>query len=189
MSLLYVRTAKTASSTVNDWCGPELLVTFNQRFLDHEPNEKNIKIGLERKDYLFTTVRNPFTRALSQWQQALKSNWIKKDTSFDDFLDWDFRSSQSEHIDTHICSLTEYLSPLLCKINKIIKIENLEKELRDLEKKFNLPERRIGSFNQGNYRKEMDYHQFYSPERVKKLMKRYEEDFDTFQYSKNVVDI
>lgn len=187
MNLLYIRTAKTASSTVNDWCGPNLSVTFNQRFLDHEPNEKNIKIGLDRKDYLFTTVRNPFTRALSQWQQSLRKNWLKKDTSFDDFLEWDFRSAKSEHIDTHICSLTEYLAPILCKINKIIKIENLQKELTDLEEKFKLEKRRIGYFNKSSFK--INYKEFYTPERVKKLMSRYEEDFDTFQYSKNVVDI
>jgi len=82
MSLLYVRTAKTASSSVNAWMGPKTGSTFNQRFLTEPPNDLKVSKALEYNHYIFTTVRSPFTRAISCWQQSIRSSWIPKNDIF-----------------------------------------------------------------------------------------------------------
>jgi len=191
VDLLYIRTAKTASSTVNAWIGPKTGVTFNQRFLTEPPNDKNIKIGLERKDYLFTTVRNPFTRAISCWQQSIRSNWIPKDSPFEFFLDQDFSKITNTHNKTHVIPLTEYLDPCFNAIKKFVKVEQLEKDLREIEEKFGMEKRPIKAYNRGTYRthREFDFKSFYTKERIERVIDKYLNDFDTFQYSKNVVDI
>ena len=190
MSLLYVRTAKTASSTVNDWMGRDysLNVTHNIKFLNHGSNEKLIRRAMEEGWYFFTTVRNPFTRAISQWQESIKSLWLNKDTSFEEYFDWNYLKI-NEHCHTHNCTLTEYLKPYLGDIKRIIKIENLDNELRTMEQEFNIPKRRIGFFNKANYRTRFDYQSFYTDKRIELVLDKYSIDFDTFQYSKNVVDI
>ena len=184
--LLYLRTSKTASSTVNDWCGTIIPATHNIKFLDHGPNEKLVQEAIEKGDHLFTTVRNPFTRAISQWQECIKSSWLPKDTPFEDYFLFDY-TKVSEHCHTHNCTLTEYLSPYLCKIKTIIKTEELEKSLRQMEKDFYLPEHRIGFFNKSNIK--FNYQEFYTDERIELVLDKYSIDFETFNYSKSIVNI
>ena len=188
--LLYLRTSKTASSTVNDWLGADLSknATHNILFLNHGNNENQVKEAIDNNWFIFTTVRNPFTRAISQWQQSIKSLWLPKDTSFEDYMQWDYRKV-NEHCITHNCTLKEYLNPYFNKIDKIIKIEELELELRHLELQFKLGERRIGFFNKAPYRTRFDYQGFYNKDRTNLVLDKYSDDFDTFNYSKSTIDI
>ena len=189
MSLLYVRTAKTASSSVNAWIGPQTGSTFNQRFLTEPPNDLKISKALEYNHYLFTTVRNPFTRAISCWQQSLRSSWIPKDSPFEFFLDQDFSKIDITHNKTHVIPLTEYLDPYFNKIKKFVKIEQLEKDLREIEEKFGMEKRPIKAYNRGNYRTPrdgFDYKSFYTKERIERVIDKYFDDFMAFDYSKSI---
>lgn len=188
MTLLYVRTSKTASSTVNDWCGINIASTHNRFFLTAQDNKHMIEEFLKKDSHLFTTVRNPFTRAISQWQQSIKSLWIPKETTFEEYMEWDY-TKVNEHCYTHNCTLVEYLSPYLNKIKTIMKAENLEEPIRKIEKEFSLPERRIGFFNKADYRDDFDYNQFYNDSRIEMVLDKYSSDFDTFNYSKSIVNI
>jgi len=189
MSLLYVRTAKTASSTVNAWMGPKTGTTFNQRFLTEPPNDLKMSKALEYNHYLFTTVRNPFTRAVSCWQQSIRSSWIPKDSPFEFFLDQDFSKITNTHNKTHVIPLVEYLEPYLCDINKVVKVEQLEKDLREIEEKFGMEKRPIKAYNRGTYRTPrdgFDYKGFYTKERIDRVLDKYADDFIAFDYSKSI---
>ena len=189
MSLLYVRTAKTASSSVAAWMGPKTGHTFNQRFLTEPPNDLKISKALEYNHYLFTTVRNPFTRAISCWQQSMRSNWIPKDSPFEFFLDQDFSKITDTHNKTHVVPLTEYLDPYFNKIKKFVKVEQLEKDLREIEEMFGMEKRPIKAYNRGNYRTPrdgFDYKSFYTKERIERVIDKYFDDFMAFDYSKSI---
>jgi len=188
MSFLYVRTAKTGSSTVNDWCGPNIVATNNIKFLNYDKNKELIEEAVANRHTLFTTVRNPFTRAVSCWQECIRSNWLAKDTSFEDYFDLDYKKV-SEHCYTHNCPISEYLSPYLGKVKLIIKMEELSNSLRKMEINYNIPERRIGFFNRNAYAKNFDYRGFYNYKRIKLVLDRFYVDFETFNYSKSIVDI
>ena len=189
MTLLYVRTAKTASSSVAAWMGPKTGHTFNQRFLTEPPNDLKISKALEYNHYLFTTVRNPFTRAISCWQQSMRSCWIPKDSPFEFFLDQDFSKIENTHNKTHVIPLTEYLDPYFNKIKKFVKVEQLEKDLREIEEKFGMEKRPIKAYNRGNYRTPrdgFDYKSFYTKERIERVIDKYFDDFMAFDYSKSI---
>ena len=187
--MLYIRTAKTASSTVNAWMGPKTGSTFNQRFLTEPPNDLKVSKALEYNHYIFTTVRNPFTRAISCWQQSIRSNWIPKDSPFEYFLDQDFSKIDITHNKTHVIPLTEYLDPYFNKIKKFVKLEQLEKDLREIEEKFGMEKRPIKAYNRGNYRTPrdgFDYKSFYTKERIERVIDKYFDDFMAFDYSKSI---
>ena len=190
--IFYLRTAKTGSSSISHWCYQhQTHITNNMLPLDKGENA-GLKEKLEEKKYfIFTTVRNPFTRAISCWQQSIRSNWIPKDSPFEFFLDQDLSKITDTHNKTHVIPLTEYLDPYFNKIKKFVKVEQLEKDLREIEEMFGTEKRPIKAYNRGTYRthRQFDFKSFYTKERIERVIDKYLEDFDTFQYSKNVVDI
>lgn len=188
-SLLYVRTAKTASTTIDAWRGGQSASTFNQKFLTEPPNDLTMSKALEHNQYLFTSVRNPFTRAISCWQQAMRIDWIPKNSTFEDFLDVDFNAITNTHFKTHVIPIAHYLEPYLCDINKVVKVEQLEKGLREIEDKFGREHRPIKAFNRGTYRTPrdgFDYKSFYTEERIERVLDKYADDFIAFDYSKSI---
>ena len=187
--LLYLRTAKTASSTVNAWCGADIKTTFNKRFLWEAPNQPEIETALAKKWYLFTTVRNPFTRAISCWRQANKAAWIRNEVTFKDFLNLDFNSFESSWAITHTIPVAEYLEPYMDKIDNFIKIENITEELRKIEKKFNLKQREVKKYNESRYMDDKSLKDVYDDEAIQMVLDKYSIDFETFNYSKSIVDI
>jgi len=184
--ILYIRTAKTASSTLNNWCGSDVDVTFNQNFLDVPPNKPQIDAAIDKGAYLFTTVRNPFTRAISCWQQSVRSNWIKKDVSFQEFLEMDFESLPTNHAITHNIPLADYLEPYMDKINNFVKVEKLEEELPKIASQFGLKKKVIGNNNASNFMKDKTLNQVYNNETKQLVLDKYSKDFEAFGYSKSI---
>jgi len=185
MTLLYLRTAKTASSTVNDWLGPihSKNVTHNIRYLWEKNNKSMIEEALNKNYFIFTTVRHPYTRTVSCWQQAIRSTWIRNTASFDEYLDWNFRGTTA-HIETHNMPISEYLKDYLDKINLVVKYENFQEKLTQMQKLFDMPVRRFGNFNPKNV--EIDYKKLLTKERKDKIYEIYKEDFKAFDYSKTI---
>lgn len=184
MSLLYIRTAKTGGSTIENWFNTNAKTTLNAYLLSNEKNKKIIKDAIEGNFFIFTSVRNPFTRAISQWQQALRSNWLKPNSSFEDFFEFDYK--KNEVLITHCGTLYEVLNPYLDNINKFIKIENFKKEIEYFIDKFKLPKKFCGHLNKGNYF--IDLKSFYTKKRIDLVASKYDLDFKTFKYSRDVND-
>ena len=187
MSLLYVRTAKTASSTVNAWCGTEVPVTFNKRFLWEAPNSPLIEQAISKNHWLVTTVRDPWTRAISCWRQAHKAAWIDNEVTFKDFLKLDFKAFKSSWAITHTIPLVDYLEPYVDKINQFIKIEKLNVELPQLAEKFGLKrDKVIKQYNKNDYMDNRSLKDVYDEEAIQLVLDKYDKDFNAFNYSKTI---
>jgi len=187
VTLLYVRTAKTASSTMNAWIGVDAPVTFNQRFLTEPQNKNLIDQAIAKGHCLITTVRDPWTRAISCWQQSLRSAWIDHRTSFKDYLKIDFHKFDSLHTITHNVSLVEYLDPYMDKIDRFLKTEKLDVELPALAKEFGLKKDKvIGSYNKSKFMDDKALKDVYDEEARELVLKKYKDDFDAFNYSKTI---
>ena len=189
MDLLYIRTAKTASSTVNAWIGPKTGVTFNQRFLTEPPNDIKVAKAIEYGHYLFTTIRNPFTRALSCWKQAMRICWIGKDVSFEDFLDINFHKILHPHYMTHTIPLADYLKNYLGRLDKIAKLETIQEDMDDICKTLNLEKSKVRHDRLGKYDHEECLKFYNNPKIVDKVRKVYAVDFEAFNYSKDISTI
>ena len=185
MRLLYIRAPKTGSSTTVNWCKNSVARTDILNFLDEEENLQKINRAIKNNYLIFTTVRNPFTRAVSQWKHMIEYGCIKETFTFEEFMTFDFKESD-KFCRIHSSSLNEYLSPFLCKITKIIKMESLENELKKLETDHNLSVRKVGFYNKGQYLNSFDYKDFYTQDRINLVLNKYEDDFDAFNYSKSI---
>jgi hypothetical protein len=186
--IIYIRTIKTASSTVNNWLGSDLYATFNVEYLDSSVNQKQLNRAIENNFYFFTTVRNPFTRAVSQWRQAVRSGFVPKEISLIEYInhkfpkdDWSSNILQS--------SITEYIQPVFDKIKLFIKTEEVKPSLRSLEKQFNLGKRKIRYYWRNRELDGFNYQEFYTKENIKAVVDRYADDFDNFGYSKKIEDL
>jgi len=189
--IFYIRTAKTASSTVNDWLGSNYSrnVTNNTRYLDHEYNKNKIEDAINKNYFIFTTVRHPYTRAISCWRQAIRTSWLHKNSTFDDYLDWNYQFgkvsiSNNIHAITHNMPISEYLAPYLHKINLVVKYENFQEKLVQMQQLFEMPVRRFGHFNPTEIK--VNYAELLTQERKDKIYHQYKADFEAFNYSKTI---
>ena len=180
---LYIRTSKTGSSSISEWCKSySIPQTNNVRFLTFDENQNRIYNHFKKDDLLFTSIRNPYERAISCWQQAITSKWVPRECSFEKFLDVDFSIINKEHYRTHVIPLTEYLEPVLDKIQFIIRLENLENCLKRLSDELNLEYRAPGHFYAGGYNKKDFQNKYLNPLNKKKIEEKYKADFEYFGY-------
>ena len=186
MTVFYIRTAKTASSTVNDWLGADYSnnVTNNTRYLDHGYNKNKIEDAIQKNYFIFTTVRHPYTKAVSCWRQAIRTAWIPKNSTFDDYLNWNYREIDNVHAETHNMPISEYLAPYLNKINLVVKYENFQEKLVQMQQLFDMPVRRFGHFNPIEI--EVNYAELLTQERKDKIYNQHKADFEAFNYSKTI---
>ena len=181
--IFFLRTAKTGSSSIAQWCmRHETHITNNMIPLDKGENSGLKEKLQEKKYYVFTLVRNPFTSAISCWQQAIASAWIERECSFEKFLDLDFQGFESEHARTHLIPLTEYLYSVLDKIQFIIRLENLENCLRSLCEQLKIEYHQPGHVYSGGYNKKEFLNKYLNPLNKKKIEKKYKSDFEYFGY-------
>ena len=100
MKALYIRTAKTGSSSIVRWGQNYFSYTHNQETLDSENNKTTLNHHFNQSSFLFYSVRNPYERAISCWQQALSSGWVKEKTSFalNAAKAYSYQSTRTDHL-------------------------------------------------------------------------------------------
>lgn len=180
---LYIRTAKTGSSSIANWCksfGHDIPFTNNVKSLSED--SKNVELlnyHFKEDHYLFYSVRNPYERAVSCWQQCIQSKWMPSSFSFEKFLDLNFKSNISEHMFTHIIPLTDYLGPWIDKVKFVIRLENFENCMRRLSEELETPYKDPGHHYPGRYNHS---HNYLTPENKKKIEEKYKADFEFFSY-------
>ena len=184
--IFFLRTAKTGSSSLSHWCHlHQTYITNNMIPLD-KGNNAGLKEKLaEKKYYTFTIVRNPFTRAISCWKQAMRIQWIGKDMSFKDYLEIPFHQILDPHYKTHNIPLADYLGEYVQQLDKIVKLETIQEDMDLICDELNLEKTKIRHDRLGKYDKEEEYQVYNDSSIVDKIKELYAVDFETFNYSKD----
>lgn len=187
-SLVYIRTAKTASSAVSEWCRARgVKVSINTKWLSDATNQSLLA---SCKNH-FTTVRNPYRRAYSQFKYGKRAGWriFKEVKTFEDFLKYDVENNLSDrygHEKSHLTPVYYYLKDVLHQIKHVFKVEELDQQLPQLVEKFNLkPHAKLRiAYNTRYEKKELD-DVFKSKEIRDLVYERYKDDFINFNYDKD----
>lgn len=85
MKLTYIHINKTAGSSFHFYAKENNIKLYNCKRGDHEiynKNEKYSRIAKNNVMYI-TTVRNPYTRTISNWLQWIKLDYLNKETVSD----------------------------------------------------------------------------------------------------------
>ena len=192
MKVLFVRPAKVAGSYIHKFLKEHIEFTDNKEYIFNEPNVSILK--KHRKSFQFTVVRNPYLRAVSCWQFAMhaavideiKQWWLPKTTSFEDFLDMDFDAISDPWFRCHIIPIAEYLTPKVIKrLDRVVRVENLYASLLDImaysDIKCHLPD--VVWYDTGYDKSVLEL--LTKSDIRDKVYRKYEIDFNTFEYSRN----
>ena len=147
-------------------------------FTSHETVAKiedKISENIFNNYFKFAVVRNPYSRFVSRYNYLKLTNNLKE-SNFSNFLIKHIQSSQ----------ITDQQYKFLLKkdqtigVNKILKFENINKEIYELREKINL---NISDFKKLNSSIAYDYRDYYDIN-TKKIVKNFcEIDLDYFKYS------
>ena len=179
LKALYLRTAKTGSSTIVNWGRGRFEITSNLIKIDSPENKILIENYFKQNLFLFYSVRNPYERAVSSWAQCINAGWRDKNFTFENFLDLDFSTLDNVHMLTHVQPITEYLGPWIDKVDFIIRLENLISNLKELAEKLQFPYEYPIPQYRGDYNRSKDY---FTTENKKKIENKFKADFEFFGY-------
>jgi hypothetical protein len=168
--VVYFKLPKNGSTTIRD-----LFKNYQNLFFFHDYAQFESDIEPNRKNLIkFTTIRNPYSRAVSSWKHCLKEKWIEN-ISLMDFLNLNF--SQHNQVSVYSMPQIHYIKFLLKNdIDFVLKLENIEEEF----KKF-LPFVTFTKiiYNKGNYE---PYH--LSNDEIEKINQVFDIDFKMLGYNK-----
>lgn len=197
-NLMFIHTPKTAGTSIENWFwkvyGKEKVIIHK-----HAP----IRYGNlhSMNMFKFSVIRNPFSRAVSWYQQGLslilldqsikrfnitgltKESW---DKGFDYFIQTFFhRIGYNPGDDIEISpSFTQYYYVTIdnkIAVNKLIKFENLEKEFKEIENivgtNFGLERLKVGPSDTLR-----DWKKIYTPTSKKLIEEIYKKDLEFFNY-------
>lgn len=195
---IFIHIPKTAGTTIcSSWEGSILKKICKDTGVlggTHKTIREVLNMYPESKNYFrFTVVRNPYDRFVSKFY----FKQMKKRQNFD--LDWS--DKESEGLLPQMFWITDsmrtepdkanrnkpYYRPELhydkILVNRILRYENLEKELRELLIELNIPDMGTAVFPHFRQtRAEFSYHQYFD-EKMKSLCKYlYREDLDRLGY-------
>ena len=151
---------------------------------------KREKLALLQQQYFkFTFVRNPFSRLVSFYlNKIIKENQYyrigKTEREFSKVAKIICKKPDvisDEHFVSQYCLVYEEGQ---CLVDFVGKFENLEVEFKPIQEKYDLSPlehiRKMPTY---------DYRDYYTPELVEKVAKRYEKDIEVFGYQKDYEDL
>ena len=132
--------------------------------------------------YIFTVVRNPYTRLVSSYFHGLRKK--EHNYSFEEFI------KKSNYKNLFLSPQVIYFGHNIQENIHIIKYENFENNVKSIFKKLNIQYTKIPHINynpiydkQPNLKQESYYKQFYTEEWMKDWVReRYKDDFKQFDY-------
>ena len=173
-SFLFIHVPKTGGTSINNVFQRNNLKTWKTvEDYDHDPlyilKQNNV---IDDKTFIFSIVRNPYTRAFSYWKHFNINN--ATNISFMEFLLTIENKIQTDKTPWTIYDQTFFLYDDKINITKLYKFENL----KEIEKDFNiiLPHDREGIYN--------DMENSFDENIILKINTLYNRDFINFEYDK-----
>ena len=155
-------------------------------FKDHIPYQLILEKKLDYKKFLFTFVRNPFSRLVSLYFECLGNNFHIKDLNTNNDINFEqFVDIITEKHYWFTIPMIDYIgSKNIKKIDFLGRFENFEDDILKLKKKLKISIKHHNFNNQLNSKfKFSDYRSFYSNNKIiDKVSSYYERDLQTFQY-------
>jgi len=202
MNLLYIHIPKTAGTSIEDWFYKFYDPTTPDYIINHKHANIRYKNLSDLSIFKFSTVRNPFSRAISWYQEAYslimlnesttkfnipvltKENW---DKGFDYFIQnfFDVERTNPNNKDIPISpsyNQFDYISiDNKIVMDKIIRFENLDTDFKEIEDMVgsNLG---LGKFKIGLNGLLRNYKTVYTPLSKKLIEEIYKKDLEEFSY-------
>jgi hypothetical protein len=196
--LLFIHIPKTGGTSVEEWFEKTYGV---QNITVHKHAPINYRNLSSIDAYKFSTVRNPFSRAVSWYQQALslillgesttrfqihglvKEEW---DKGFDYFIQHYFHVSRmNPGDDIPICPATNQVDYICLDgklaVDKLLRFENLDMEFKEIEK-ITGTKHGLGRLKVGPSDDLRDWRKVYTPASKKLIEDIYKKDLDFFSY-------
>lgn len=179
-NVLFIHIPKTAGISISNTLETTTLNNWRSHVLPTHETYLNIKhkMGDLTDTFIFTSVRNPYTRTYSYYHHFNKIN--QTNYTFKEFLNF-IINAKPFFPKTPFITQTQSFYVVgkndIIAMNKIYKFENLS----EFEKDFNiiLSKDNVGKYNLNDYKKD------YDDEAIRIVSEYYNEDFINFNYSKN----
>ena len=174
-NFLFIHIPKTGGTSINNTFEKNNLKTWNTvKDYGHDPLYilKNNNI-IDSSTFVFSVVRNPYTRAFSYWKHFNINN--AKSLSFIEFLSTIENKIQFNQTPWTIYDQTSFLYDKEINITKLYKFENL----KEIEKDFNII---LSHDRKGIYNKNIK--DYFDLNIISKINNLYHRDFINFEYDK-----
>ena len=174
-SFLFIHVPKTGGTSINNVFQRNNLKTWKTvEDYDHDPlyilKQNNV---IDDKTFIFSIVRNPYTRAFSYWKHFNINNAVN--LSFMEFLLTIENKIQTDQTPWIIYDQTFFLYDKEINITKLYKFENL----KEIEKDFNII---LSHDRKGIYNKNIK--DYFDLNIISKINNLYHRDFINFEYDK-----
>ena len=192
--IIFCHIDKTAGSSISKNLNKSLIIHNYKEPIRHPDKHKIMKILISKvknpNDYFkIAFVRNPYDRALSKYYHHKKVNGgtkLEKLAKKLDFNEWVKKGGLHVFKPQYLYIYNKKKN--LCDF--IGRFENLHEDYNFLKKKFNLDE--LMTLNHNPLKKVKHYYYHYNKASLEYINKKYEKDFDLFNYTKfeiNLFDI
>jgi hypothetical protein len=174
-NFLFIHIPKTGGTSINNTFEKNNLKTWNTvEDYGHDPlyilKKNNI---INNNTFIFSIVRNPYTRAFSYWKHFNINNTVN--LSFMEFLLTIENKIQTDQTPWIIYDQTFFLYDKEINITKLYKFENL----KEIEKDFNII---LSHDRKGIYNKNIK--DYFDLNIISKINNLYHRDFINFEYDK-----
>uniref|UniRef100_A0AB39JFA2 Sulfotransferase Family 2 Domain-Containing Protein n=1 Tax=Florenciella sp. virus SA2 TaxID=3240092 RepID=A0AB39JFA2_9VIRU len=184
--IIFCHIDKTAGSSISKNLNNNLIVYDDKEPIRHPDKHKImknliLKVKNPNEYFKIAFVRNPYDRALSKYYHHKKVDGgtkLEKLAKKLDFNDWVQKGGLHVFKPQHLYIYDNEKN--LCDF--IGRFENLHEDYNFLKEKFNLDELLL--LNHNNLKKETHYYDIYNKESLEYINKKYEKDFDLFNYTK-----
>jgi len=204
LNLIYISISKTGISSIRSVFLKKVGASYNNK------NYKSIhgkvqdvfqyiplkKISEKQNTFKFTIVRNPFERLVSCYKnKVLDEDYMPIQKGYDSLF---YKGMPFEEFAKGVCQLPDLLSDrhfrsqysyLFYKGDLIVdflgKLENIEKDFAIIKKKYDLGE--LPHINPSKVKK--SYKNYYTPELLKMVYKRYKNDVENLNYQKEYQEL